>query len=60
MFKPIPTPRNQPAGQNIFMQDLPAIPTDLPDVPHDPEPTQSNDIDFDDLSRRFEALKKKK
>lgn len=64
MFKPTPIPRTQPAGQpssNHLIQDLPAIPTDLPDVPQDPaEPTQSDDIDFDDLSRRFEALKKKK
>lgn len=58
MFKPTPTPRTQ---QPDPIQDLPAIPTDLPDVPQDPaEPNQSDDIDFDDLSRRFEALKKKK
>lgn len=58
MFKPTPTPRTQPTN---LIQDLPAIPTDLPDVPQDTEePNQSDDIDFDDLSRRFEALKKKK
>ncbi len=55
MFKPTPVPRTQPT-----MQDLPAIPTDLPDVPIDTEPDRSEDIDFDDLSRRFEEKKKKK
>uniref|UniRef100_A0A336K5L5 IST1 homolog n=1 Tax=Culicoides sonorensis TaxID=179676 RepID=A0A336K5L5_CULSO len=66
MFKPTPTPRSQPATNdqpsNNLMQDLPAIPTDLPDVPHDFSelPDKSDEIDFDDLSKRFEALKKKK
>lgn len=46
------------------------MPADLPDVPNDSTPTgstgggaanQSNDeIDFDELSRRFEELKKRK
>lgn len=38
---------------------LPAVPTDMPALsPEDEQP--KNDIDFDDLSKRFEALKKKK
>lgn len=37
------------------MPDLPSVPTD-----HDAPGANSNDVDFDDLTRRFEALKKKK
>ncbi|XP_055620215.1 IST1 homolog isoform X2 [Toxorhynchites rutilus septentrionalis] len=43
---------------------LPNVPADLPDVPNDENPSrggQDNDeIDFDELSRRFEELKKRK
>lgn len=46
--------------------DLPNVPLDLPDVPAtddksspgEPKP-DNDDIDFDDLSRRFDELKKK-
>lgn len=46
--------------------DLPNVPLDLPDVPtaadrttpDEPKP-DNDDIDFDDLSRRFDELKRK-
>lgn len=38
------------------LSNLPSVPSDLPDVPT----SKDDDIDFDDLSRRFEELKKKK
>ncbi|XP_031344687.1 IST1 homolog isoform X1 [Photinus pyralis] len=37
------------------LPDLPSVPSDTPQAP-----THSSDIDFDDLTRRFEELKKKK
>ncbi|XP_058462949.1 IST1 homolog isoform X4 [Malaya genurostris] len=43
---------------------LPNVPSDLPDVPNDGNPgddkEDNDEIDFDELSRRFEELKKKK
>lgn len=51
---------------NIF-PDLPNVPMDLPDIPGsggssgDSHPKPDNDeIDFDDLAKRFEELKKKR
>jgi hypothetical protein len=38
--------------------NLPSVPDFLPDLPQ-PAPRE-DDIDFDDLSKRFEELKKKK
>jgi len=43
--------------------DLPAVPTDLPNLPDSVPGGNSaggEDVDFDDLTRRFEDLKKKK
>ena len=43
--------------------DLPAVPTDLPNLPDSIPGGNSaggEDVDFDDLTRRFEDLKKKK
>ena len=46
----------------LDLPELPTVPSDTP--PNDSTPDQKNDedddLDFDDLSRRFEALKKKK
>ena len=46
----------------LDLPDLPTVPSDTP--PNDTTPDQKNDedddLDFDDLTRRFEALKKKK
>lgn len=49
---------------------LPNVPADLPDVPNDNSPSarsgsgggpdDNDEIDFDELSRRFEELKKRK
>lgn len=49
---------------------LPNVPADLPDVPNDNSPAgggaaggqqeDNDEIDFDELSRRFEELKKRK
>lgn len=41
--------------------NLPNVPSDLPDVPSTSfEKKDDDDIDFDELSKRFEELKKKK
>lgn len=47
---------------NDELSNLPNVPLDLPDVPTSSEGNNNNDeeVDFDDLSRRFEELKKKK
>lgn len=42
------------------LSNLPNVPLDLPDVPSSEGNNNEDDIDFDDLSRRFEELKKKK
>lgn len=58
--KPKPQPRSKilpGAGNNSSFPELPNVPLDLPDVPDD---TNNEEIDFDDLSRRFEELKKRK
>jgi hypothetical protein len=71
---PTPQPRSKPPTQDLFpeLPELPSVPSDLvlPSVPHSNNsnnnlpgntPGSSNDeIDFDDLNRRFEELKKKK
>lgn len=67
MFKPIPQPRTK-TGEDASMgittsmfTDLPVIPNDLPEVPQaNQNVDNSDDIDFDDLTKRFDALKKKK
>ena len=52
---------------NLDLPELPTVPSGTPS--HDPSPDtkdtkggndEDEDIDFDDLTRRFEALKKKK
>ena len=45
-----------PGGSHLNLPDL----TGLPDVPAGGASVGGDDIDFDDLSRRFEELKKKK
>jgi len=53
--KPKPQPRSK-------LPDLPNVPSNLPDLPEDnTNNANANDseIDFDDLSRRFEELKKR-
>lgn len=47
---------------NVF-PDLPNVPLDLPDIPGGSDNQQKPDndeIDFDDLAKRFEELKKKR
>ncbi|CAH2075513.1 unnamed protein product, partial [Iphiclides podalirius] len=68
---PTPQPRRMPP-QNYFpeLPELPSVPSDLPlpSVPHSNSSTSNNsqepggpdEIDFEDLNRRFEELKKKK
>ncbi|KAL4710445.1 hypothetical protein ACJJTC_008847 [Scirpophaga incertulas] len=73
VLKPTPTPRSKPPQDSIpDLPELPSVPTDLglPSVPHSgsniasaPGNTPGNasdEIDFEDLNRRFEELKKKK
>ncbi|XP_069355053.1 IST1 homolog isoform X2 [Maniola hyperantus] len=67
---PTPQPRSKPPTNNFFpeLPELPSVPSDLvlPSVPHSNNSNTSNDvnapdeIDFEDLNRRFEELKKKK
>ncbi|MCL4121438.1 UNVERIFIED_CONTAM: hypothetical protein GTU68_044934, partial [Idotea baltica] len=67
---PKPAPRSKfeapDTNSNFVMPDLPNVP-DLPSVPHTPShggggagADTQDDIDFDDLNKRFENLKKKK
>lgn len=67
--KPKPTPRgklspsdHKPQNNEMF-PELPNVPDELPNLPPGTSPNPSSsidDIDFDDLSRRFENLKKSK
>lgn len=41
------------------LPELPSVPDTLPTSSISGHPTSSDDIDFDDLTRRFEELKKK-
>lgn len=41
------------------LPELPSVPDTLPTSSVSGHPTNSDDIDFDDLTRRFEELKKK-
>lgn len=67
--KPQPRSKLPPSNSDEDFLNLPNVPSDLPDVPaggsggSNTSPKESNDkddIDFDDLSRRFEELKKGK
>lgn len=66
---PPPAPHQPPApsaprpSSGPSFPDLPAVPTDLPNLPDSIPGGNSaggEDVDFDDLTRRFEDLKKKK
>jgi len=49
------------AGGQLDLPDLPQVPSDTPLGGRTPQDAgKDDDIDFDDLSKRFEALKKKK
>lgn len=60
----------QPGGNEDVFLNMPNVPLDLPDIPSDglggssgnvnQPPPHNEDIDFDDLSRRFEELTKRK
>lgn len=56
MNKPKPTPRQKIGGSNFDLPELPSVPSADIGKPHAPN---DNDIDFDDLTRRFNELKKK-
>ncbi|XP_059507716.1 IST1 homolog isoform X1 [Stegostoma tigrinum] len=65
---PIPAPRQLPGPaatpsnfvyDNVTIPELPSVPDTLPTASVGGTSTASEDIDFDDLSRRFEDLKKK-
>lgn len=51
----------KPAPRSKVLPDLPNVPTNLPDVPNDEATNAPDDseIDFDDLTKRFEELKKR-
>ena len=57
-----------PGGGNLELPDLPGVPSDSPAHGNTPDNGKGGEnggeddeeIDFDDLTRRFEALKKKK
>lgn len=52
---PIPMPRS---GDRFVLPELPSVPDTLP-AASGTSTSASDEIDFDDLSRRFEELKKK-
>lgn len=53
-------PNKPKTGDDLF-PDLPAVPSNtLPDLGSTPNTDTNEDVDFDDLTRRFEELKKKK
>ncbi|XP_067854163.1 IST1 homolog [Heptranchias perlo] len=65
---PIAAPRQMPRPaaassdfiyDNVTLPELPSVPDTLPTASVGGTSTASEDIDFDDLSRRFEDLKKK-
>ncbi|KAL6254901.1 hypothetical protein P5V15_014242 [Pogonomyrmex californicus] len=56
--KPKPQPRSKMPINNYQLPDLPAVPTENNDSPANLP--VNDDIDFDDLMKRFEDLKKKK
>lgn len=59
--KPKPQPRSKmpPHLGADHQLDLPNVPLDLPDIPLDDD-TNNDEIDLDDLSKRFEELKRRK
>lgn len=60
--QPKPSPRtklNGPAS-DLDLPDLPSVPDDNLNGPKSGDKDGDEDIDFDDLTRRFEELKKKK
>ncbi|XP_071547752.1 IST1 homolog isoform X5 [Panulirus ornatus] len=60
--QPKPAPRSKfgDGGAEFALPDLPNVP-DLPGAANLPDPNETKeDIDFDDLTKRFEDLKKKK
>ncbi|NWH68198.1 IST1 protein, partial [Geococcyx californianus] len=60
-LEPTPKPRaGAPnAVDNFVLPELPSVPDTLPTASAGANSSASEDIDFDDLSRRFEELKKK-
>ncbi|XP_046391976.1 IST1 homolog isoform X1 [Ischnura elegans] len=59
--KPKPAPRGKLSPQNeLVLPELPSVPTDSFPPLDDSDPAPNDEIDFDDLTRRFEDLKKKK
>ncbi|KAG7189069.1 hypothetical protein KM043_008650 [Ampulex compressa] len=55
--RPKPQPRSKMPMNDFQLPDLPAVPTEN-DIP--PNTSENEDIDFDDLMKRFEDLKKRK
>ncbi|XP_037551201.1 IST1 homolog isoform X2 [Nematolebias whitei] len=54
-----PTPKPRASYDNNALPELPSVPDTLPSSSIGGNATTSDDIDFDDLTRRFEELKKK-
>ncbi|XP_056381861.1 IST1 homolog [Hyla sarda] len=56
--QPVAKPRTK-IPDNFVLPELPSVPDTLPNASAGTGASNSEDIDFDDLSRRFEELKKK-
>ena len=58
---PIAAPRSSNSSASTGLPNLPSVPTTFPGTnqPMDNQTSNSEDVDFDDLSRRFENLRKK-
>lgn len=62
-IKPNPPPQptvNLPANVDDMLSNLPAVPSENPNLDTSTESNDENNIDFNDLAKRFEALKKRK
>ncbi|OXU24123.1 hypothetical protein TSAR_010137 [Trichomalopsis sarcophagae] len=57
--KPKPQPRSKMPMNDFNLPDLPAVPSDT-DAPPNASGGENDDIDFEDLMKRFENLKKRK
>ncbi|XP_060518015.1 IST1 homolog isoform X4 [Cylas formicarius] len=57
--RPKPQPRSKINNYNFDLPDLPSVPSHSADPPASNSQDRDDDIDFDDLTKRFNELKKK-
>jgi hypothetical protein len=62
-LKPTPPTQptvNMPANVDDMLSNLPAVPSEMPNLDSSRNSNDDDNIDFNDLAKRFEALKKRK